>query len=462
MQTFMASFSISFTNSCSMRFLSASSRIGIFRASANTSEASVQVALASSLRAAAQPRAASLAASLAPSMFSLSTSISLRSSGSLPMDLAASSRTRIMHTSRLSLQSLLTSLALSSPASFKALSTSARDGASPRSRPTPRASVARLRQLSLAASSTASSMQAAILSPSSLFISSSSTLRMMSSVMASAGRPVTLASISFALIMQASLSSSLQVSSSTQISSSTPSSRNSRTSESLTSSLPLPKASPTASLNSSLPRQARIASSVAASSMQPRNSWEISSLFPPRTRPLSSSGLTEPSGLPVKVARAAKASALSRQASLAASSDAASTQASTICFAFSEAMRRISPSSRSGLMVSFLSFSSIIFTSILQVSKVVVTLSMAMVQFSRVSTRATWAPFSASKRSLTGSGATPSASSNAALQVSSSLPLMRHLAKSPWTSRRGGGRSPSLGSSFCAAAPMRHARSSEA
>mmetsp|Transcript_96615 Transcript_96615/g.134009 ORF Transcript_96615/g.134009 Transcript_96615/m.134009 type:complete len:406 (+) Transcript_96615:1652-2869(+) len=382
-------------------------------------------------------------------MFSLSTSMSDRSSLLRPIDFAASSRMRSMHSSRLPWQSLLTSLALSRPASFRASSTSVREGAPPPCVPraTPRASVASVvRQASLAVSSAAWSIQDLILSPSSLAISSFRSLRIMSSVMAEDSRPVTAASMSLAALMHCSLESSGQASSMVQISSFTPSSRYSRTSESLTSPRPLPKDSPMASLMSSEEKHALFSVSDAAAAMHKRTSSDTCSAAPFRNKSRSSSSGIDSRVRPVSVARACMASALDKHASFAASVVAAAEQVLTICFAFSPAIFLISRSTSSSVSVSFLRVCSRVLSCSLHSSKLPLEAAMSLVQFSSVPRRALGAPFSSSKRSLTLSGGVPPVESPKPWRHSSSvLPANLHATSPCWasslSSRRGGGAS---------------------
>mmetsp|Transcript_98869 Transcript_98869/g.235775 ORF Transcript_98869/g.235775 Transcript_98869/m.235775 type:complete len:354 (+) Transcript_98869:1648-2709(+) len=345
-------------------------------------------------------------------MFSLSTSMSDRSSLLRPMDLAASSRMRSMHSSRLPWQSLLTSLALSRPASFRASSMSVREGAPPPCAPraTPRASVASVvRQASFAVLSWAWSIQDRILSPSSLAILSCRSWRIMSSLMAEAGRllPVTAASISLAAVMHCSWESSGQDSSRVQISSFTPSMENSRTSASVTSPRPLPMDSPMASRMSSEEKHALFSVSDPAASMHRRTSSDTCSAAPCRNNIRSSSSGIDSRVRPVKVARACMASALDKQASFAASVVAAAEQVLTMCFAFSPAIFLISRSTSSSVSVSLLSVCSKVLSCSLHSSKLAFEAAMSLVQFSSVPRRALGAPFSSSKRSLTLSAGVP-------------------------------------------------------
>mmetsp|Transcript_206 Transcript_206/g.374 ORF Transcript_206/g.374 Transcript_206/m.374 type:complete len:415 (+) Transcript_206:1559-2803(+) len=387
-------------------------------------------------------------------MFSLSTSMSERSSLLRPMDLAASSRSFSIHSSRLPWQLWLTSLALLRPASVSASSMSVLEGASPRV--TPRTPVARLvRQLSLAASSAASAMHAPMRSPSAEAISSSRSLRTLSSGMPDASSPDTAASISFAAVMHLSLESSGQDSSKVQISSFTPSSRNSRTSESFTSPLSLPMLLPTASRMSSDPKHSFFFSSVSAPVMQSRSSSETSSAAPRRKRLRSSSSGTEPAARPDSSARAFRASVLERQASLAASVEAAAEHLRTIIMAFSPAIFRISRLSSSGVTVWFLRRSSSALTRIVQSAKL--TFSSASfasrVQFSRVPSSARGAPFSSSRRSFTASGAVPVEVWKAWRHSSLLRPSRRQATSWPWASSRSSSISRAGLGGCCAATP---------
>mmetsp|Transcript_20969 Transcript_20969/g.33476 ORF Transcript_20969/g.33476 Transcript_20969/m.33476 type:complete len:263 (-) Transcript_20969:765-1553(-) len=86
------------------------------------------VALASAFFAAAHAVAESMAAPMAPSLFNFSAVEVFISLASMPMDLAARSLIRLMHSSRVSSQSWLTCFAALFPASLKAIAISVFEG----------------------------------------------------------------------------------------------------------------------------------------------------------------------------------------------------------------------------------------------------------------------------------------------------------------------------------------------